>query len=125
MAVRYLNATGTQALINEIKSRLSSKADSSALQGLSSRIDSIVSSIPTKVSDLQNDVPFLDQTAADDLYFGKEAGQQLSIVVQQNTDAINILNADDQTEGSVDYKIAHSGGASIASISQAEIEALF
>ena len=126
MAVRYLNATGTQALINEIKSRLSGKASIASLESLQQRLEAVVASIPTKTSELENDSDFLSTDSANAAYYSKTAGEDLSSIVQQNSNAIITLNANSETEGSVDYKIAQAiSELSTTSISIAEIDALF
>ena len=111
MAVRYLNATGTQALINEIKSRLARKADLTSLQALQSALDTVAASIPTNVSQLTNDAEYVTALEASDTYATKTSVSELASVVTQNQDAINLLNANDQTPGSVDYKIAQASSA--------------
>lgn len=114
MAVRYLNATGTQALINEIKSRLAGKADLASIQSILTQIVQLSNTIPTKVSQLDNDEGFIDRTTADELYATAAQLTDISDVVSQNQSAINRLNADSTTPGSVDYKIeqAIEGGES-------------
>lgn len=108
MAVRYLNATGTQALINEIKSRLANKADVASIQAILAQIAQLSNTIPTKVSQLDNDEGFIDRATADELYATATQLSNISDVVSQNQTAINLLNSDDQTQGSVDYKIAQA-----------------
>ena len=108
MAVRYLNATGTQALINEIKSRLALKADLTSLQALQQALDTVAASIPTNLSQLSNDADFVTATQVGDTYATKASVTELSGIVSQNQTAINLLNANDQTQGSVDYKIAQA-----------------
>ena len=108
MAVRYLNATGTQALINEIKQRLALKADLTSLQALQQALDTVAASIPTNLSQLSNDAGFVTATEVGDTYATKSSVTGLSDIVSQNQDAINLLNANDQTQGSVDYKIAQA-----------------
>lgn len=108
MAVRYLNATGTQALINEIKSRLALKADLTSLQALQEALDTVATSIPTKLSQLSNDAEFVTANQVSAAYATKESVTELSGLATQNQDAINLLNANDQTQGSVDYKIAQA-----------------
>lgn len=108
MAVRYLNATGTQALINEIKQRLALKADLTSLQALQQALDTVAASIPTNLSQLSNDADFVTATQVGDTYATKASVTELSGIVSQNQTAINLLNANDQTQGSVDYKIAQA-----------------
>lgn len=108
MAVRYLNATGTQSLINEIKSRLALKADLTSLQALQEALDTVATSIPTKLSQLSNDADFVTATQVGDTYATKSSVTELSGIASQNQTAINLLNANDQTQGSVDYKIAQA-----------------
>ena len=117
MSVRYLNATGTQALINEIKSRLAGKADLASIQSILTQIVQLSNTIPTKVSQLDNDEGFIDRTTADELYATAAQLTDISDVVSQNQSAINLLNADSTMPGSVDYKIEQAiegggGGAS-------------
>ena len=118
MAVRYLNATGTQALINEIKQRLALKADLTSLQALQQALDTVAASIPTNLSQLSNDADFVTATQVGNTYATKASVTELSGIVSQNQTAINLLNANNQTQGSVDYKIAQAldgvgGGVSI------------
>lgn len=121
MAVRYLNATGTQALINEIKSRLNSKANQSTVEGLVNQLQDLSDSIPTKVSQLENDAEYLDKTVADGLYTSLTDVQPIKDAVAENTTAISVLNADDTVEGSVAYKLAND----IPTITKEEIEDLW
>ncbi len=125
MAVRYLNATGTQSLINTIKSLLAQKSDVSTTTYIQQQLDTISASIPTRTSQLANDSNFLTNTEVENTYYTKAAAQTLSTIVTSNQAAIALLNADSETEGSVDYKIAQAIGGGIESISQSEIEELF
>ena len=125
MAVRYLNATGAQALIDAIKSRLSTKASNEDVAAVQNQLETLRSQLPTKTSDLQNDSGFLTSETASELFYSKTLGEQLQTIVQQNQNAIDILNADDSVEGSVDYKIAQAGGGNVLSIPAADIRALF
>lgn len=106
MSVRYLNASGTQAVITEIKRRLSLKADSTALSDLAQTVADLV--IPTKVSELENDSQFITLNDVADEYATKTDLTTTNAVVQQHTTAITLLNADSDTAGSVDYKIAQA-----------------
>lgn len=127
MSVRYLNATGTQALIDTIKQRLSAKADQSSIDAILQQVQLLQGQIPTKVSQLANDVPYLSESSASEVYATQEDLDTLTTLVNQNQNAINLLNADHNTQGSVDYKIEQAIEAlpPPASISAAEIEALF
>ena len=126
MAVRYLNATGTQSLINEIKLRLSSKANTSTTDLLQQQLAQIVQDMPTKTSDLENDSGFMDEATADTKYYTTSAALLLTQTVQGQGQAISLLNADSSTEGSVDYKIAQAiTGGGVESIPIADIDALF
>lgn len=125
MAVRYLNATGTQALITEIKNRLNLKANQSSLTTLQTQVQQVRDSIPTQTSQLTNDSGYVTQSEGDVRWYSMEDATTLTAIVQQNQTNIGILNADSETEGSVDYKIAQAIGDGIESISQSEIEELF
>lgn len=105
MAVRYLNATGTQYNINETKRRLTQKADLTTVQALQQTVQQISESVPTKTSELENDSNFITAEEISDDYASKSALDNLSQVVQGQTTDIATLNADDTTAGSVDYKI--------------------
>lgn len=125
MSVRYLNATGTQALIAEIKNRLNLKANQSSLAALQTQVQQVQASIPTQTSQLTNDSGYVTQTEGDVRWYSREDASTLIAIVQQNQTNIGILNADEETEGSVDYKIAQAITEGIESISDAEIEELF
>lgn len=120
MAVRYLNASGTQYLINQLKAKIAVKANQTTVENMQLRIDNLAAAIPTKVSELTNDVPYLDETAANDIYFGKTAGENLQTVAQQLTEKVAILNGDETVMNSVDWKISR-----IPSISTQEITDLW
>lgn len=108
MSVRYLNATGTQAVINEVKTRLAGKTDTSTTTALAARVSNLESSMPTKTSQLENDSDFItnDDVSAD--YATKASVSNLSTVVQGVQEDVATLNADSETAGSVDYKIAQA-----------------
>lgn len=125
MAVRYLNATGTQALITEIKNRLNLKANQTTVALLTEQLQQVSDSIPTKTSQLTNDSGYVKQEEGDARWYSREDAAALTAIVQQNQTNIGVLNADEETEGSVDYKIAQAIGEGIESISQSEIEELF
>lgn len=124
MAVRYLNATGTQALINEIKARLELKANQTSLVSLQNKLNDVEASIPTHLSQLINDADLATNTGVAEVYYTKEAASTLTGLVQQNQTDIGVLKADKDTEGSVDYKIAQAV-SNIESIEDTEIEELF
>ena len=105
MSVRYLNATGTQALIDTIKQRLATKADQSSINSILQQVSALAQQIPTKVSQLNNDAEYVTKTQADEDYATSADINSLATVVTQNQEAINLLNADNTTPGSVDYKI--------------------
>lgn len=108
MAVRYLNATGTQAIINEIKRRLSLKIDQSTFEQLQAKVSEVEGEIPTKTSELTNDSNFItiEDVAAD--YATQQSVTDVATSVQTLANAVNVINADSETEGSVDYKIAQA-----------------
>lgn len=120
MSVRYLNATGTQALIDTIKQHLNTKADQSSINAILQQVNALSQQIPTRVSQLSNDAEYVTKTQADEDYATSADINSLASVVNQNQNAINTLNANSETPGSVDYKIAN-----IPEISTAELEALF
>lgn len=126
MAVRYLNATGTQSLINTIKQLLAQKTDSSTTSYLQQQLNTVAASIPTKTSQLTNDSDFLSDEQAETKYYTQESAQTLAALVEDNQSKIVTLNADDTTEGSVDYKIKQAiSGGGIESITTEEIDSLF
>ena len=126
MAVRYLNATGTQALINEVKQRLLAKTDKTTTDLLQDQVAQIVQTMPTKTSDLTNDSGFMEEASADERYFLQTQAALLTQTVQSQGQAISLLNADSSTEGSVDYKIQQAiTGGGVESIPIADIDALF
>lgn len=127
MSVRYLNASGTQALINEIKARLAYKTDSMITQQLQAKILQVEESIPTHISQLENDSEYLTSAQASENYYPKTSGENLANIVQDNVTALARLNADATVEGSVDYKIQQAIGeaSNIESITNEEIDALF
>mgnify|MGYP006916067345 FL=1 len=125
MAVRYLNATGTQALITEIKARLALKANQTTVALLTEQLQQVSDSIPTKTSQLTNDSAYVTQSEGNARWYSREDAATLTALAQQNQTNIGILNADSETEGSVDYKIAQAIDEGIESISQSEIEELF
>ena len=110
MSVRYLNATGAQDIINEVKRRLASLATTADVQAVINSLDAVTAAIPSKTSDLQNDSGFTTATMVAETYETLADAQQAHNVIQQNTNAIATLNADATTPGSVDYKIAQAGG---------------
>lgn len=110
MSVRYLNATGTQALIDTIKQRLSTKADQSSINAILQQLSALAQQIPTNISQLNNDAEYVTKTQADEDYATSADINSLASVVTQNHEALNILNSDSTTPGSVDYKIDQALG---------------
>ena len=126
MAVRYLNASGTQSLINEVKAHLATKASTTTTDLLQQQLTQVIQSIPTKMSELENDSGFMTESSADEKYYSQTAATLLTQTVQQQGQAISLLNADESTEGSVDYKIAQAiAGVGVESIPIADIDSLF
>ena len=125
MSVRYLNATGTQTLINLVQAALDTKASTTVTTSLQNQITQTQNAIPTKVSQLTNDSEYTTSTEVADIYATKASISTMSTAVQTNTNALAVLNGDATVEGSVDYKIAEAVAGDITSISIAEIDDLF
>lgn len=125
MSVRYLNATGTQTLINLVQAALDTKASTTITTSLQNQITQTQNAIPTQVSQLTNDAAYTTSTEVADTYATKESIRTMSDAVQANTTALTVLNGDATVEGSVDYKIAEAVAGDITSISIAEIDDLF
>lgn len=125
MSVRYLNSTGTQALIDEVKRRLATKASAESVATLNEALHSVAASVPTKTSELTNDAEFITLSELTDNFVTKAELQSVANVVSQNQSAINVLNGDEYTEGSVDWKIAHALDGVGGVISEQEIRSLF